>query len=89
MDDDPEPVVVEVDRVHVVPGGGTHELSPVATVVETEEVTCTVNILGVLQALTLSRPRVVTTTPTGVIKKILICPSVMIIESRPQPIYIL
>ena len=39
--------------------------------------------------LTLSRPRVVTTTPTGVIKKILICPSVMIIESRPQPIYIL
>ena len=51
MDDDPEPVVVEVDRVHVVPGGGTHELSPVATVVETEEVTCTVIILGVLQAL--------------------------------------
>ena len=45
MDDDPEPVVVEVDRVHVVPGGGTHELSPVATVVETEEVTCTVIIL--------------------------------------------
>ena len=39
--------------------------------------------------LTLSRPRVVTTTPTGVIKKILICPSVLIIESRPQPIYIL
>ena len=35
MDDDPEPVVVEVDRVHIVPGGGTHELSPVATVVET------------------------------------------------------
>ena len=51
MDDDPEPVVVEVDRVHIVPGGGTHELSPVATVVETEEVTCTVIILGVLQAL--------------------------------------
>ena len=35
VDDDQEPVVVEVDRVHVVPGGGTHELSPVATVVET------------------------------------------------------
>ena len=31
MDNDQEPVVVEVDRVHVVPGGGTHELSPVAS----------------------------------------------------------
>ena len=35
VDNDQEPVVVEVDRVQVVPGGGTHELSPVATVVET------------------------------------------------------
>ena len=35
VDDDQEPVVVEVDRVHVVRGGGTHEPSPVARVVET------------------------------------------------------
>ena len=35
MDEDEEPVVVEVDRVHAVCGGGTHEPSPVARVVET------------------------------------------------------
>ena len=32
---DEEPVVIEVDRVNVVRGGGTHEPSPVARVVET------------------------------------------------------
>ena len=42
-----------------------------------------------MMLLTPLRPRVVTTTPTGVIKKILICPSVLIIESRQKPVYIL
>ena len=32
---DEEPVVIEVDRVNVVRGGGTHEPSPVARVVKT------------------------------------------------------
>ena len=35
QDEDEDPVVVEVDRVHAVCGGGTHEPSPVARVVKT------------------------------------------------------
>ena len=39
--------------------------------------------------LTLSRPRVVTTTPTVVNKKILLGHFVLLIESQTQPIYVL